>query len=46
MKSHVRMSSAEVFLWDKVPELSLLNQRAITFTILIDMVKLPPLEGS
>lgn len=46
VSSDVRVSSAEVFLWDKVPELGLLDQRAITFAILIGVGKLPPLEGS
>lgn len=45
MNNCVGRSSAEVFLRDEVPELGLLNQRANTFVILIDMAKQPPLEG-
>lgn len=45
MNNCVGRSSAVVFLRDEVPELGLLNQRANTFVILIDMAKQPPLEG-
>lgn len=38
------VSSAEVFLWDVVPELGLLDQRVNTFVILTDMANLPPFE--
>lgn len=42
VNNQVRMLRAEVFLWDKVPELRLLNRRAITIVILMDMAKLSP----
>lgn len=46
MNNYIHMSTAEVFVWDTIPELGLLDQRVNTFVILIDMVKLPPLEGN
>ena len=42
-KQHV--SSAKLFLWDKVPELGLLNQKVDTFIILTEITKLSPLVG-
>ena len=43
-KQHI--SSAKLFLWDKVPELGLLNQKVDTFIILTEIAKLPPLESN
>lgn len=38
MNNYIRMSTAEVFLWDTVPEMRLLDQRVNTFMILTDTV--------
>ena len=40
------VSNAKLFLWDKVPELGLLNQKVDTFIIRTEIAKLPPLESN
>lgn len=46
LNNHEHMSSAEVFLWDTIPELGLLNQGVSTLVFLIEMAKLPPSESN
>ena len=45
-KTTQHVSNAKLFLWDKVPELGLLNQKVDTFIIRTEIAKLLPLESN
>lgn len=46
MGDHVHMSSVDMFPWDKFPEPGTVELEVNTFVSLINVIKLPSLEGN